>query len=63
MKTVMGEIIELMKEGDAHFVLAVGNKDDWIATIYKDETPDEPEMWGVADDPFKAIDLMLTKGR
>lgn len=60
MESQMAEILDIMKEGDAHFVLAVGNKDDWIAMIHKDETPDEPICWGVAEDPYSAVDLMLT---
>lgn len=60
MNTQMVEIIKLLKEGDAHFVLAVGSNDDWIAMIQRDDHPDEAYCWGVADDPTVAIDKMLT---
>ena len=59
---MLNEIIDLIGDRDAHFVLAVGSNNDWIAFIEQDERPDELLCWGVSDKPEEAINFMLANG-
>ena len=59
MEALLYEIYDLLKDGDGHFVLAIGRNNDWVAMIEKDEQPDSPTAWGAGDSGDEAIDNML----
>lgn len=55
------KIVDILKEGDGHFVLAVGSNSDWVAFISMDNQEDDSAKWpwGTGNSAHEAIDKML----
>lgn len=55
------KIIDALKPGDGHFVLAVDSEENWIAYVTLDQDADEVDHrgLGVGDSAYEAIDNML----
>lgn len=60
--TIIEKIIEQMGKEDAHFALAVGSNNDWIAFISKDSDPEGDYGYGTGDTALEAIEEMLDEG-
>lgn len=56
MYDLMDRVIKKLDDGDGHFVLAVGNNDDWIAYISKDEDPDGMFDYGTGNTAEEALE-------
>lgn len=53
-------IVELLKEGDGHFVLAVDANSNWVAFVSMDNQEDPLDWpWGTGDTAEEALDKML----